>query len=68
MWLPLIFATSVFIGAFLIAQWGTTVYSSPAYELVRSCGAKPNMRPLAAVAEGDAEPVRLGAAPEEGDG
>jgi putative chitinase len=35
-WLPLVFAALVFIGAYLIAQWGAAIASSPSYELARA--------------------------------
>jgi len=60
-WLPLVFAALVFIGAYLIAQWGATIASSPSYDLARARAASPPRAHLSA-AQGDPEPVRLGTA------
>ena len=59
MWLPLMFAGLVFIGAFLIGHWGTMIASSQPGER--------GMRQPADVPAGDAEPVRDGIASGEAD-
>jgi predicted chitinase/peptidoglycan hydrolase-like protein with peptidoglycan-binding domain len=67
MWLPLVFAASMFIGAFLIGQWGTAIASSPSYELARARGASKVTKAPADTASEDPEPVRLGpVSPTEG--
>jgi hypothetical protein len=69
MWLPLVFAASVFIGAFLIGQWGTAIASSPSYELARAQRTLPQTQMPADTAGEDPEPVRLGTVlPTEGEG
>ena len=61
-WLPLVFAALVFIGAYLMAQWGASIASSPSYALARTRVAASQTRAHAGAAEGDPEPVRLGTA------
>jgi len=66
--LPLVFAACVFIGAFLIGQWGTAIASSPSYELARNRGALQRTQRFADMASEDPEPVRLGTvSPPEGE-
>jgi predicted chitinase len=61
MWLPLVFAALVFVGAFLIGQWGTAVAASRLCDRMRAAEAVPPSRaPADAAAEEDPEPVRLG--------
>jgi hypothetical protein len=58
MWLPLVFAASVFIGAFLIGQWGAAIAARESAET--PLGALPG-QPAHDAEEEDPEPVRLGA-------
>jgi hypothetical protein len=62
MWLPLVFAASVFIGAFLIGQWGTAIAARPLSDRMRALGtASPSLTTLTdAAEEEDPEPVRVG--------
>ena len=52
----------MFIGAYLMAQWGASIASSPSYALARTRVAASQTRAHAGAAEGDPEPVRLGTA------
>lgn len=61
MWLPLVFAAVVFMGAFLIGQWGAAVASSAPYEYARSRRNPTQPAVLADTVAEDPEPVRVGA-------
>jgi hypothetical protein len=60
MWLPLVFAAMVFIGAFLIGQWGAAIAGSASFQ-----NGPPRLGGLARpvpydAAQDDPEPIRVG--------